>query len=267
MKQKVKRSFTLIELLVVISIIAILMTILLPALKKAKFTANLAVCKNNQRQQYLGYHNYMDDNDGFWPDTGLSIAGVSNNPGSRMCSTELTQYSFTTSRLEYLDMGMIYGQKYARDPFLYIDPDFVNDSNVMNQTIAISTVSQNYQASDWRFATFPDGNPKKRAFSCYAVSPKRIQDRKGSGKNNLAELMCITGYYQAPFGAHMKKACNVTQHDGSVVTLTGVDKYCKDFYASTGGFVRWNVPAMQADLTWTTRGGYIWIWADKQLQN
>ena len=55
---KFKRAFTLIELLVVISIIAVLMSILMPALNKVREQGRKSVCSNNVRQIVMGFHTY-----------------------------------------------------------------------------------------------------------------------------------------------------------------------------------------------------------------
>ncbi len=61
------RFFTLIELLVVITIIAVLASILLPSLAKAKQQARLVLCQNNLHNIFLFVSVYADDNNSFAP--------------------------------------------------------------------------------------------------------------------------------------------------------------------------------------------------------
>lgn len=61
---KSKKAFTLIELLVVISIIALLLAIIMPALNKAKDAAKLVVCLSNHRGLITAWKTYASSNDG-----------------------------------------------------------------------------------------------------------------------------------------------------------------------------------------------------------
>ncbi len=70
-----KKAFTLIELLVVISIIALLVAILMPALNKARQQATAAVCMANCDQLTLAWVMYADDNDDKLP------CAAEGNPG------------------------------------------------------------------------------------------------------------------------------------------------------------------------------------------
>lgn len=64
--------FTLVELLVVISVIAILASLLLPALGKARERVLITSCISNQKQLNAGLAIYAGDNDAFLPSSGAS---------------------------------------------------------------------------------------------------------------------------------------------------------------------------------------------------
>src|SRR5438477_5285469 len=66
-RRRASFGFTLVELLVVVGIIAVLIAILLPTLKKARAAANRAVCLSNIRQLGTGILMYCNENHGYFP--------------------------------------------------------------------------------------------------------------------------------------------------------------------------------------------------------
>ncbi|HEV7299843.1 MAG TPA: DUF1559 domain-containing protein [Tepidisphaeraceae bacterium] len=62
-----RHGFTLVELLVVIGIIALLISILLPAMNKARISARLLVCQSNARQIGVALQAYASEHRGFFP--------------------------------------------------------------------------------------------------------------------------------------------------------------------------------------------------------
>jgi prepilin-type N-terminal cleavage/methylation domain-containing protein len=99
-KNEIAGAFTLIELLVVIAIIAILASILMPVLAKARFTALVSQCTSNYRQWGVLAGIYAPDNREYLPGTDMASNGGVGNPWD-------INYQFIPTMLNYgLTVGM-----------------------------------------------------------------------------------------------------------------------------------------------------------------
>ena len=101
-----RRGFTLVELLVVIGIIALLISILLPALSKARDSARTIACLSNCRQLGMAFNMYTTTNHGYmpYPQTGIGVIG---------------EYNSTTNKpANWSDMAQAACWFWALDPYL-----------------------------------------------------------------------------------------------------------------------------------------------------
>jgi prepilin-type N-terminal cleavage/methylation domain-containing protein/prepilin-type processing-associated H-X9-DG protein len=149
----VKRGFTLVELLVVIGIIALLISILLPALGRARAQANSAKCLSNLRQLGQACIMYMNANKGVMPP--VRFIKVTDTGG-------VTKGGFWLNMLS--EQGYLKGNN-TSDRNAYLCPNSLDEA-VNNFFFAPSS-----RTANTGYATFTGSNTPKDDIICsYAVN-------------------------------------------------------------------------------------------------
>jgi prepilin-type N-terminal cleavage/methylation domain-containing protein len=166
-----KKAFTLIELLVVIAIIALLLSIMTPALRKAKEAARRVCCLSNLRQLTTSWLMYADQNDG--KIVRSSVSGDSRDVNAWIKWIVPVTYE---SKIEGIEKGALY--PYVNSLDAYRCPTAQEDeartyniTNAMNGRLAIEdTTGQFTKLSHIR------NSGQRMIFICQGTIPLDRQD-------------------------------------------------------------------------------------------
>src|SRR4051794_13149366 len=105
-----RRGFTLVELLVVIGIIAVLISVLLPALSKARRSAATVQCASNMRQVSNALLMYINAYKGHFPPCQIR-ADATAYPNGWWWATELVRFNYIKAPNVYTRVGATTGEK------------------------------------------------------------------------------------------------------------------------------------------------------------
>ncbi|MFZ2658410.1 MAG: prepilin-type N-terminal cleavage/methylation domain-containing protein [Victivallales bacterium] len=228
-RRVVRSRFTLIELLIVIAIIAILMAILLPALKNAKEVAHAAHCLNNQKQIGLAVDMFASDHNGFCPGAptnaaeggvGVTVKFVGN------ATTPTKGILFDTGYLKSVAVYQCPSAMQRSAEFLQVMPGNKAYLYRFNMTLCGSTLMSSAQSlkvgsstdrlgTSWHFPgtlmkRLYDVRPEKTAIMADAVGTAAYLDGAGRPDLKYAGAACVTPMH----GSSPQKTVNVFWVDG-----------------------------------------------------
>ena len=259
-------GFTLIELLVVISIIAVLMGILMPALSTAKKMAQSISCTSNLRSLMVAWRMYADGNDDKLLAAESGLAGRPNwFSGGLSYSSDPVNWDIENDMTNSPLWSYV-----GRNPKIFKCPaDMAKVTNSLGGTVKrvrSNSMSQVFGRGGWLDKTYNEGQQVWRTYSKLStiINPVKtwvFVDEHPDSINDAAFANACTGatselraqIIDFPANYH-NGACGFSFADGHAVVHKWTGSKIKDaplFYGMDGG-LQLNVPAETSweDVMW-----------------
>lgn len=247
-------GFTLIELLVVVAIIAILASLLLPALARAKSRALVTRCISNHRQLMLTWSLYNNDSNERLPNNKLSNVALQDRGVRWVLESLHGATEGFTNRDALRDPKRSLFAAYQISPEIYLCPAERTEFTVNGQRIP---KLRSYSLND-----FMNGNFFKPTMpTFYYDRVDQILNPSSTFTFMDAEpaSICFTPmvvpqmngrFYQGPGALHDRKAAVVSFADAHVEKHGWVKPLARNFPIGTAVDPHQTIPAMPADLKW-----------------
>jgi len=242
-------AFTLIELLVVIAIIAILAAMLLPALGRAKGTAQRTACLNKLKQWGLALTLYYDDNNDFLPREAESSGSALMNwaqvvapTGSDVWYNALPRQIKLPGAADYLTDKPAF---YARNSLLHC-PNAMFDKNVALDGFVYFSLAMNSKLIDG-VATTIKVNAIQRPTDTVVFLENRLTGEAKVDPSQSDSDLGQPASFASRFSARHNRSGNLVFADGHALALKG-DKVVE---TRSGNPNRGKAILPQEQLIWT----------------
>lgn len=222
-----KKAFTLVELLVVISIIALLLAILLPALSRAREISRRTVCASQMRAFGVATGLYVNDfNYNTWQ--VIAHGAGAYYPGHTNYAIYMAQISLET---KYFNHGLLLSQKYIETPEIFYCPsdqadmqygerftDYFKENGELRYEFTLAgIVRTSYIAKNFRNkATKLLGRGYSRAVGAWFDGLVDVENNKVNSMENSQMALLADRWTYSGGGVHLGDFWNVLYIDGHV---------------------------------------------------